>query len=353
MKVITILGARPQFIKAKPLSDIIKNDFEEIIIHTGQHYDKKMSDVFFEELELPNPKYNLGIGSGNHGQQTGLMIQKIEEVLLYEKPSFVIVYGDTNSTLAGALSAAKLHIPVVHIEAGLRSFNKKMPEEINRIMTDHISELLFVPSNKALEQCYKEGLEKGVFNVGDIMYDTILKFLPLSEARSNIINELSLDLKKFYTATIHRPENTDSKIKLSIIFESLSELDSLIIMPIHPRTMNKIKEYNIKISKNIKLIEPLGYFDMLKLLSRSSLIFTDSGGLQKEAYYLKKFCITLRDETEWTETLETGNNILVPIVKDKIVNSISLFKEGNLFPNIYGNGNSSSIILSNLIKYFK
>jgi UDP-GlcNAc3NAcA epimerase len=296
MKVVTIIGARPQFIKASVISRLVKNDptFEDVIVHTGQHYDANMSDIFFEELGIPKPKYNLEVGSGLHGAQTGKMLQGIEEVLMNEKPDSVLVYGDTNSTLAGALAASKLHIPIAHVEAGLRSFNRKMPEEINRIATDHISDILFAPTQNAMNLLSNEGLAGRSFLSGDIMYDSVLF---QQQTAFEKYQSTATPFDEYYLATIHRQENTDDTKKLQQLFTAFSNLNKPVLLPLHPRTKKLIE--NIKYSKNIRIIEPVGYLELLHLLSHSLKVLTDSGGLQKEAFFLSKPCITLRDENGW------------------------------------------------------
>jgi UDP-GlcNAc3NAcA epimerase len=308
MKIATVVGARPQFIKASVLSRLIQNDhrFHEVIIHTGQHYDKNMSDIFFDELHIPHPKYNLEVGSGLHGEQTAKMLQRIEEVLLIEKPDMLIVYGDTNSTVAGSLAASKLHIPVAHVEAGLRSFNRMMPEEINRIVTDHISDILFAPTQNAMNLLSNEGLADKSFLSGDIMYDSVLYYRQTALEKYHLT---ALPFDEYYLATIHRQENTDDAQKLQQLFTAFSNLDKSVLLPLHPRTRKLIEK--ISYSKNIRIIDPVGYLELLHLLSHSSKVLTDSGGLQKEAFFLSKPCITLRDETEWIETLDNGWNYVV------------------------------------------
>jgi len=348
-KICTIVGARPQFIKIAPLSREIRKSFREVLIHTGQHYSAFMSDVFFKEMNIPEPDYNLNIGSGNHGEQTGQMLIEIEKVLLNENPDLVIVFGDTNSTLAGALAAAKLHIPLVHIEAGLRSFNMNMPEEINRIVTDRISDFLFVPSKEAIKNLRNEGISKNVFNVGDIMYDSILMFKEIETMQSSKIN---INGNEYLLATIHRAENTDKKARLKKIFDALNSLNKNVIVPLHPRTKKAIEKANIKIKSNISIIEPVGYFEMMTLLSNAHAVLTDSGGLQKEAYYLKIPCITLRDETEWVETVNTGWNTLAGADKDLItaaVNNADKVRKTR-HPNLYGKGNTAELITGILKK---
>ncbi len=344
MKIITIVGARPQFIKAAPFSREIRKYAEEIIIHTGQHYDKNMSDIFFEELHIPRPKYNLAIGSGNHGKQTGEMLEKIEEVLLNEKPDAVLVYGDTNSTLAGALAASKLLIPVIHIEAGLRSFNKAMPEEQNRILTDHISELLFCPTETAVNNLEKESIKNKVFNVGDIIYDAVLYNIKLAEEKSNILQTLNLKGKEYILATIHRAENTNSYERMKNIVEAFNKANKEIVLPLHPRTIGFLKKYDLSFSEKIKVIEPVGYLDMLLLEKNASKILTDSGGVQKEAYFLDVPCITMRDETEWIETVNYGWNILVGADYNKILSALENEFVKKEKPLCFGDGNTSKKI---------
>lgn len=345
MKVITIIGARPQFIKAAAVSRKLRKSMDEIIIHTGQHYDENMSKIFFEELEIPKPDYNLNIGSGNHGYMTGNMLIKIEEILLNEKPDMVLVYGDTNSTIAGALSASKLLIPVAHVEAGLRSFNMAMPEEQNRILTDHISKLLFAPTKTALNNLYNEGIKKGVVNSGDVMYDAVLFFKELASVKSSILDRLGLNYGDYILSTIHRAENTNSKERLKNIIEALSESEENIILPLHPRTKKFIDEYGFKFRENIKIIEPVGYLDMTMLESSCSKIVTDSGGVQKEAFFMAKPCITLRDETEWVETVDNGWNIITGCDKEKIIKAIKYFKPECERENHFGDGNAADKIV--------
>ena len=329
-KVVSIVGARPQFIKLAPLSKALREaGFKEVIVHTGQHYDDNMSELFFKELEIPEPDYNLGIGSGSHGEQTGRMLIAIEDILLKENPDMVIIYGDTNSTLAGALASSKLHIPLAHIEAGLRSFNKNMPEEINRIVADHLSSLLFAPTETAVENLRREGIEKGVYLVGDIMFDALMHFSKISDAKSKILEALNLKPKEYYLATIHRAENTDNCERLKNILEALSSLDKPVIFPVHPRTKKKVEEYNLEfLIEKIQVIEPVGYLDMIQLEKNAKVILTDSGGVQKEAFWLRVPCITLRDETEWVETVRYGWNRLVGADKEKILDAVKNIKPG-------------------------
>jgi len=332
MKILTVVGARPQFIKLAPLSKILReNGVNEIIIHTGQHYDENMNDLFFKELEIPEPDYNLGIGSGNHGEQTGRMLIEIEKIMLKEKPDLVIVYGDTNSTLAGALAASKLHIKLAHVEAGLRSFNKRMPEEINRVLTDHVSDILFCPTQTAVENLKNEGITKGVYLVGDVMFDALVHFSKISDMKSNILERLNIKPKEYYLATIHRAENTDNYERLKNILTAFSKMDEMVVFPIHPRTRKMINYYGLDDlleNDNVKVIDPVGYLDMLKLEKNAKAILTDSGGVQKEAFWLKVPCITLRDETEWIETVNLGWNRLVGSNVEKILEAVRDLKFG-------------------------
>jgi UDP-GlcNAc3NAcA epimerase len=333
MKILTVVGARPQFIKLAPLSKILReNGINEIIVHTGQHYDENMNDLFFKELEIPEPDYNLGIGSGNHGEQTGRMLIEIEKVILKENPDLVIVYGDTNSTLAGALAASKLHIKLAHVEAGLRSFNKRMPEEINRVLTDHVSDILFCPTQTAVENLKNEGITNGVYLVGDVMFDTLLHFSKISDMKSNVLERLNIKPKEYYLATIHRAENTDDHERLKNILTAFSKMDEMVIFPIHPRTRKMINYYGLDDlleNDNVKVIDPVGYLDMLKLEKNAKAILTDSGGVQKEAFWLKVPCITLRDETEWIETVNLGWNRLVGSDVEKILSAVKDLTHGN------------------------
>lgn len=344
MKIVTIVGARPQFIKAAPVSKALRKENQEILIHTGQHYDENMSDIFFEELNIPKPDYNLKIGSGNHGKMTGKMLEKLEEIYLEEKPDCVLVYGDTNSTLAGALAASKLLIPVVHIEAGLRSFNKTMPEEQNRILTDHLAHILFVPTTAAIENLHREGIEKNVYNVGDVMYDAVLNFKEISKKKSNLLKDLEVEPNSYILTTIHRAENTNDINRLKNIIEALNEVNKKIILPLHPRTKKYISDYNLKFNYNVKVIDPIGYLEMLYLEDNSIKIVTDSGGVQKEAYFMKKPCITMRDETEWVETVSTGWNVIVGTDKHKIINALNDFNAPDTQQQIFGDGKASEKI---------
>jgi UDP-GlcNAc3NAcA epimerase len=352
LKIITILGARPQFIKAAAVSAVFKEQFDELLVHTGQHYDANMSDVFFDELQIPKPKYHLNVGSGSHGLMTGKMLIEIEKVLMIEQPDFVMVYGDTNSTLAGALAASKMHIPVIHVEAGLRSFNMRMPEEQNRILTDHISDLLFVPTKSSVAQLEKEGITKGVHLVGDVMFDGILHFSKIAEEKSLILDELGLKKGEYLLCTIHRAENTDSSERLKSIFNALGACKEQIVLPIHPRTKKFISEFGIELKDNIRLIEPLGYLDMVCLETFTKKIVTDSGGIQKEAFFLHVPCITLRDETEWIETVENGWNVIVGADENQILDAILTFSPTNEQLEYFGKGDASKK-MADVIRQFK
>lgn len=334
-KIVTILGARPQFVKAAVLSRVISKykAIEEIIIHTGQHYDANMSDIFFSEMEIPKPKYNLAINGLSHGAMTGQMLLKIEEVLEVEKPDVVVVYGDTNSTLAGALAAKKMHIKVVHIEAGLRSFNMKMPEEINRIITDRISDLLICPTETAVENLANEGFEDMPLKIvksGDIMKDAVEFYSKTSEEKASIISDLKLNPNEFVLATIHRQENTDSIDKLIAIFEGLEIINEkkIVVLPLHPRTKAILEKQNLNF--NIKVIEPVGYFDMLELLKNCNLVITDSGGLQKEAFFNKKHCIIAREETEWVELVANNFGKIIGSDKNKMIEAFETYQNSSL-----------------------
>jgi UDP-GlcNAc3NAcA epimerase len=377
MKIVTIVGARPQFIKAAAVTRAIqkynkrchsKQRVQEILVHTGQHYDYLMDKVFFEELELPRPDYHLGVGSGSHGRQTGIMLERIEAVLQKERPQAVVVYGDTNSTLAGALAAAKLRIPVAHVEAGLRSYKPAMPEEINRLLTDHLSTLLFCPTDQAVRNLVKEGIRNRgtriVKNAGDVMYDSILYYSEIAEKRSTILKNLGFDTRhetrdtSYYLATLHRAENTDDPKRLKSIFRALNEIGKKtpVILPLHPRTKKVMKVHRLfSIFKDMKFIGPVSYLDMLLLEKNAKAILTDSGGVQKEAYWFGVPCFTLREETEWVETVRGGWNVLVGASVKRIVKAVSQTKrrmrylKGN---KIFGDGKASQKIVQILTRHF-
>jgi UDP-GlcNAc3NAcA epimerase len=340
MKVVSVIGARPQFIKAGPVSRILRKEHVEVLVHTGQHYDENMSGIFFEELALPQPEHHLGIGSGTHGAQTGAMLAGIEKVLTAEKPDWVLVYGDTNSTLAGGLAAAKLHIPVAHVEAGLRSYNRRMPEELNRVLTDHLSDLLFCPSDPSKRNLAAEGLTEGVYVVGDVMAEALAFAKKQSVERSEIMKRLNLQEKAYLLVTLHRAENTDDTTRLGEIFQALEQIDERVVFPVHPRTLGALNDAGhmpVK-SENLILTEPLGYLDMVRLLGSARLLLTDSGGMQKEAYWLGIPCLTLRDETEWTETVDAGWNRLVGANAGRILQSVSNFAPPQERPPLYSSG---------------
>jgi len=358
MKIISVVGARPQFIKLSSLSKELRKKHREIILHTGQHYDDELSRVFFSELSIPKPDYNLGIGSAEHGEQTGKMLKAIEEALLFEKPDLVIVYGDTNSTMAGALAAAKQNIPVAHVEAGLRSFVKSMPEEINRVLTDHVSSLLFCPTPTSVRNLKREGMTKGVHLVGDVMYDSLRENLSVAEKKSKVMNNLNLQKKEFYLITIHRAENTDIRKNLKKITQILTNLDKKVVFPIHPRTRKRLSEFKLLerlLSKNdLLLIDPVSYLDMLVLEKNARCVLTDSGGVQKEAFFLKTPCLTLREETEWVETVESGWNFVVGLEFEKIKQNLNkTVKPSKSHGTPFGEGKASQKITEVLRTEFK
>ena len=375
MKLVTIIGARPQIIKAAALSRAIKNHFsgkiQEVIVHTGQHYDDNMSQVFFDELGIPHPDYNLHVGSASHGVQTARMTEGIEALLMKEQPDFIVLYGDTNSTLAGAVAAAKIHVPIVHIEAGLRSFNKSMPEEINRIVCDHCSTLLFSPTHAGVENLKREGFPMDndgpytidnpkVYHCGDIMYDNSLHFADIAEEKTDIIQRLALADRPFILATIHRDSNTDHPERLNAIFDALIQLskETQVVLPLHPRTakllktnLDSEKQTQIFNSPSISLIPPVSFLEMIALERHAQLVMTDSGGVQKEAYFFQKPCIILRPETEWVEIVETGNAILADADKRRILEAWEHFKSNppTAFPEIFGDGHAAEFMLEQML----
>ena len=365
MKIITIVGARPQFVKAASLSRAIaehnsetkNNAVEEIIVHTGQHFDDRMSEVFFKEMDIPQPKYNLGIGGGLHGMMTGKMLEAIEDVLIQEKPEWVVLYGDTNSTLAGAVAAVKLHIPIAHVEAGMRSFNKKMPEEINRIIADHCSDIFLIPTERVRRNLEREGFHKErVYNVGDVMYDAFLHYREVARTRSLILETLNLAPKSFVLATVHRAENTDDYNNLYNIISGLLNIaeDLPVVFPVHPRTLKVLQEAGLleETKDKLRLIEPLGYFDMMLLEENASLIATDSGGIQKEAFFHNVPCLTLRTETEWEDLVELGVNKVVGANRQNIVDGSREFSSQSCCwdVNPYGDGRSGRKIVDILVQ---
>jgi len=364
IKIFIIGGTRPNFIKIAPLMEEIKKhkQIKPVLVHTGQHYNFRMSKLFFQELKIPKPDYNLGVGSGSHSWQTAKIMEKAEPVILKEKPNLVIVVGDVNSTLAGALTAAKLNIPVAHIEAGLRSYDKTMPEEINRTLTDHVSDFLFCPTKTAVENLKKEGIRKGIYNVGDITYDAFLKNIKIAGKTPRKHNGLfsdseeileKLKLKNYLLLTLHRPSNTDNLKNLKKILEAINKNREKIIFPVHPRTEKQLKKIEIRNLK-LKIIPPVSFLNMLRLEKNAKKIITDSGGIQKEAYWLKIPCITLRDTTEWVETVKSGWNILVGNDEKKIINTIKKFNpQHRKHYNYFGNGKTAQKIIRVLIKNLK
>ncbi|WP_366656154.1 non-hydrolyzing UDP-N-acetylglucosamine 2-epimerase [Fodinicurvata sp. EGI_FJ10296] len=358
LSIVTVVGARPQFVKASAVSRLIdsKPNVDEFIIHTGQHYDHNMSGLFFEELGIRKPDVNLGIESKRHGDQTGRMLSAIECHLIDQKPDWVLVYGDTNSTLAGALAASKLNIPVAHVEAGLRSFNRKMPEEVNRVVTDHLSDLMFAPTIAAVENLRREGRAmEHVINVGDVMYDVALRVAGKAAHQSDILTLNNLRRGTYVLGTVHRAENTDDRSRLEAIVNGVSKAAEHveIVLPLHPRTRERMRQHGLSLSSNVRIIDPVGYLDMTSLLISASSVFTDSGGVQKEAYFHGVPCLTLRDETEWGELVSLGwNTLLPPVHEDEIAEAIGSIKRPQMSdskPLVYGNGNTSSLILEHLM----
>ncbi|MDR2219358.1 MAG: UDP-N-acetylglucosamine 2-epimerase (non-hydrolyzing) [Methylobacillus sp.] len=353
-KIITVIGARPQFIKAAVVSRAFAaNNVVEKLLHTGQHFDTNMSDVFFDELEIPRPTWHLGIGGGSHGQNTGRMIEAIEHVLMQERPDWVLVYGDTDSTLAGALAAVKLHIPVAHVEAGLRSFNRRMPEEINRVLTDHVASLLFAPTTAAVSHLADEGISgAAVLNVGDVMFDAALFYGAKAETASAILSTLSLTSKSYALATIHRAESTDDPDCLRHILNGFAQFAGIIVLPVHPRTRARLSAAGLRLPDNIRAIEPVGYLDMVMLEKNARLIVTDSGGVQKEAFFHRIPCVTLRSETEWTELVEAGwNRLAAPSGAETIAQAMqaALGTTGKSIAP-YGDGNAAGKIATRLLE---
>jgi UDP-N-acetylglucosamine 2-epimerase len=351
MKVVSIVGARPQFIKAAAISRVLRQQHTEILVHTGQHYDYGMSQVFFDELAIPVPDINLAIGSGTHGAQTGAMLTEIEKVLLQETPDYLLVYGDTNSTLAGALAAAKLHVPVAHVEAGLRSFNRAMPEEINRVLTDHVSSLLFCPSQTAVDHLTHEGITRGVHLVGDVMADALHFTVGRARERSSILQTLEISAGGYLLATVHRAENTDNPQRLDALLRAFAAIEETIVFPVHPRTRKQIEAAGWEPPAHVSMIEPVGYLDMVQLEQSARLILTDSGGIQKEAYWLGVPCITLRDETEWVETVEAGWNVVVGSDTTRIVQTVQSFVVPAERPVLYGGGQAAERCVTILAQF--
>lgn len=358
MKLLTVVGARPQFIKAAAVSRAIRAQthlgMQEVLLHTGQHYDDNMSQVFFDELDIPQPKYNLEISGGTHGAMTGRMLEAVEQVLLQERPDCLLVYGDTNSTLAGALAAAKLHIPVAHVEAGLRSFNMRMPEEVNRILTDRVSSWLFCPTAAAVANLHAEGMSQGVSLVGDVMYDVAMYYRERARQQSTVLSRLNVPPGQFVLATCHRAENTDDRMRLSAILKALAEiaLHTPVVLPLHPRTHKLVHDYGLTVLlTGLQVTEPLPFLDMVALEQAAQVIFTDSGGVQKEAFFYRVPCITLRDETEWVETVELGWNQLVGAQHEAILAAYGGLKQPE--PAVvqpYGAGDAAQQIIRQLTR---
>lgn len=354
MKIVSVIGARPQFVKAAPVSRALRDaGHEEYLVHTGQHYDANMSDLFFEELDIPRADAGLAVGSGSHGAQTGAMLAGVEEVIVAQRPAAVLVYGDTNSTLAGALAAAKLRVPVAHVEAGLRSFNRAMPEEINRVVADHLSDLLLCPSQTAVDNLKAEGVTRGVHLVGDVMYDAVLLFAERARARSDVLARLGLGPKGYLLATVHRAENTDDAARLAEILWAFSALGATVVFPVHPRT-RQIIGGGAALGANVRAVEAVGYLDMLMLEQHARLVLTYSGGVQKEAYWLGVPCVTLRDETEWVETVESGWNVLAGARRGRIVEAAqSLRPDPNSRAPLYGDGRTAGRCVQVLERAFE
>lgn len=344
MKIVSVVGARPEFVQAKPVSRALRMNHQELLIHTGQHYDYLMSQSFFDELGIPAPDYNLEVGSGSHAKQTGEMLIRMEDVLLKERPDIVLVRGDTNSTLAGSLAASKLHIPVAHIEAGERSFDRYMPEEINRLVSDCIADIHFCVSKKSVEHLAEEGIKESVFWVGDVMLDTMLQNRPIARSKSNVMERLHLEVNKYALVTVHRAANTEDFERLGQIVEILNGVEETIVFPAHPRTRKSLVHCGAKFDNHVKLIEPVCYFDMLVLEENARLIATDSGGVQREAYFLGIPCLTLRDSTEWTETVHASWNKLVGTDPEKVIETWYSFKPPADRPPVFGDGKAAERI---------
>ena len=350
MKIISVVGARPEFIQATPVSRALRKNHQEILVHTGQHYDYLMSQTFFDELGIPAPDYNLEVGSGSHAGQTAEILVRFEEVVLKEKPDVVVVRGDTNSTLAGALVASKLHIPTVHIEAGERSFDRRMPEEINRLVADQLSSAYFCVSQTAVRQLAREGITKNVFWVGDVMLDANLANRPIARQKSTVLSRLEIVPEKYGLVTVHRAGNTDDPARLANIVRALSQVGEAVVFPMHPRTRGALQKLDVQFGDNVRVIEPVGYYDMMVLEENARMIATDSGGVQREAYFMKKPCLTLRDETEWTETVKVGWNRLVGVDMECILNEWKTFAPPAEQPPIFGDGKAGEKIASILME---
>ncbi|MBX3086371.1 MAG: UDP-N-acetylglucosamine 2-epimerase (non-hydrolyzing) [Anaerolineae bacterium] len=350
-RILTVVGARPQFIKAAPLSKVLRARHTELLVHTGQHYDNGMSNVFFDELAIPAPDVNLGIGSGTHAEQLSAMLEPLERLMLEQRPDLILVYGDTNSTLAGALAAAKLNLPIAHVEAGLRSYNRAMPEEINRVLTDHVSRWLLCPTQEAVNNLAKEGIKEGVTVTGDIMVDAVLQNVDRARITSTVRAQCGLQPNQPYLlATIHRPANTDVPAHLTQIMQAFAALEYPVVFPVHPRTRKSLAALDLYTATHVRLIDPVGYLDMLALLDGAALVVTDSGGLQKEAYLLKRPCVTVRTETEWVETVSSGWNLLSEPTVESIRHAVQhmLTHVPAVHPDFYGDGTAAQQIVAAL-----
>jgi UDP-GlcNAc3NAcA epimerase len=351
MKICTVVGARPQFIKAAPVSRVLRDARQrEVLIHTGQHYDFNMSGIFFRQLQIREPDYNLGVMASSHGAQTGQMLIKIEELLLVEKPDMVLVYGDTNSTLAGALAAVKLHIPVGHVEAGERSYNRAMPEEHNRVLTDHASDLLFCATHRAVQNLAAENMMQGVCYVGDVMYDAWQLFTPLV-AQTTILDQLSLEPQGYYVATVHRPANTDAPQNLAGILEAFAQLSAPVVFPVHPRTRKYFGQHGLSPAANVVLVDPVGYLEMLALIKNARAVLTDSGGVQREAYFSRVPCVTIRDEAEFMDTVTSGWNTLSEPTYEAIAAALMKQRPVDIPPPIFGDGTAAQRIVAELNRW--
>jgi UDP-N-acetylglucosamine 2-epimerase len=348
MRVLTVVGARPQFIKAAPVSRVLREHHDEFLLHTGQHYHDAMSDLFFRQLNIPAPDRNLDVGSGHHGAQTAAMLSGVEAVALDYKPDWVLVYGDTNSTLAGALAASKLAVPVAHVEAGLRSFDRQMPEEINRVVTDHVSTLLLCPTQTAVENLSREAITNGVLMVGDVMYDSFRQNIEIARSTSTILADLNLEPCRYQLLTVHRAANVDQLDNLEAILRGVIESGRTTVFPVHPRTQARLRSSALNLSPNLRLIDPVGYLEMLALEESSEAVVTDSGGVQKEAYFAGRPCITVRDSTEWVETVEAGWNVLVGTDPRAIANAMCDFRPAGERPQLFGDGHAAEKVVDAL-----
>lgn len=345
MRVLTIVGARPQFIKAAPVSRVLRHQHHEFLLHTGQHYDDAMSDLFFRQLAIPAPDLNLEVGSGRHGAQTGAMMQGIESIAVEQTPDLILIYGDTNSTLAGALVGAQLHIPVAHVEAGLRSYDRRMPEEVNRVVADHVSTLLLCPTERSVENLAREGITGGVRMIGDVMFDAFRQNLEVAHRARTLLAELGLTPDEYALLTVHRAENVDDPRHLRGLLEGVARSGKRTVFPVHPRTRAALSAQDIALPSNVLIIDPVGYLEMLVLEENAEVVVTDSGGVQKEAYFAGKPCVTLRDTTEWTETVEAGWNVLVGTDIDAIASAIGDFRPRTPRPDLFGDGHAAERVV--------